>query len=389
MSQVITASQSVYSKDNPFPARVTEDRLLNGLGSAKDTRHFVVDTTGSGLSYTCGDSLGVFPINRPEEVDEILTALHLSGDEAVELRNESEPLTLRYALFGKRSLASPNRKFLLALRDRAQESIETDRLDELLDPANAAMLKQYLAERHFVDLLEKFPSARFQAQDFVEHLRRLVPRLYSIASSPTLYPDEVHLTVAIVRYRTNSRDRVGVCTTYLSDRIELNAPIVPVFVASSRFGLPADDSADLIMVGPGTGIAPFRAFLQERIASGASGRSWVFFGDQHGKTDYLYGDEFERHLQNGQLDRIDLAWSRDQDFKVYVQDRMREKAAELWNWLERGAYFYVCGDSKRMAPDVDRALHEIVAEHGRLDEADAKAFIKSMRKERRYQRDIY
>jgi sulfite reductase (NADPH) flavoprotein alpha-component len=217
----------------------------------------------------------------------------------------------------------------------------------------------------------------------------LMPRLYSIASSPKVYPQEIHLTVAIVRYETNHRERVGVCTTFMSDRTTVNATPVPVFVSSSHFGPPEDGSIDCIMVGPGTGIAPFRAFVQDRVADGASGRNWVFFGDQKKGTDYLYEEEWTDYLAKGQVQRLDLAWSRDQLTKIYVQDRMRENASELWAWLKAGAHFYVCGDAKRMAKDVDAVLHEIIAEEGGMDSAAATDYIKQLKKDKRYQRDVY
>jgi sulfite reductase (NADPH) flavoprotein alpha-component len=238
-------------------------------------------------------------------------------------------------------------------------------------------------------LLAEFPSAKLTPQEFTDHLRRLMPRLYSIASSPKLYPAEVHLTVATVRYTTNHRERVGVCSTFLADRVHAGATPVPVFVSNSHFGVPDDGARDMIMVGPGTGIAPFRAFLQERVATAAKGRHWVFFGEQHRATDYIYEEEWAAWLAQGQLTRIDTAFSRDQIVKVYVQDRMRENAAELWNWIQNGANFYVCGDAKRMAKDVDQTLHDIIAGQGRMDVAAAADYVKQMKKDKRYQRDVY
>lgn len=223
----------------------------------------------------------------------------------------------------------------------------------------------------------------------MDQLRRLVPRLYSIASSPAMHPEQVHLTVAPVRYESNGRRRHGVCSTFLADRVARWTVPVLVFVTRSHFRLPEDPARDIIMVGPGTGVAPFRAFTQERAAMNAPGRNWLFFGDQHEKTDYLYGDEWRQWLAEGRLTRIDLAFSRDQARKVYVQDRMREAAAELWRWIEGGAYFYVCGDAHRMAKDVDGALHEIIAQQGGRDAATAAAYVQQMKKERRYQRDVY
>ena len=358
-------------------------------GSIKDTRHFVVDIEGSGLVYTCGDSLGVYPANKPENVQELLDVLDATGEEMVRLPKNEEDISLGEALRHKLSLAQPTKKILKALLESGVDGETKKHLEEKLALENNEQTKEYLENREFTDLLLDFPGARLTPQDFILNMRKLMPRLYSIASSPTVYPDEVHLTVAVVRYKTNDRDRIGVCSSYLADRVPLLENCVPVFVAKSHFGLPEDDSGDLIMVGPGTGIAPFRAFIQERIARGGGGRSWIFFGDQHLKTDYLYGDEFEKYMEGGQLDHLDLAWSRDQDYKIYVQDKLLENAAELWKWMQDGAYFYVCGDAKRMAKDVNAALHQIAREQGSMSEEEAVAWVKNLKKEKRYQRDVY
>ncbi len=385
----ISEDKPPHDKNNPFPARLTENWLLSKEGSIKDTRHFVVDIKDSGLVYTCGDSLGVYPANKSENVQELLDVLSASGEDMVRLPKSEEDISLREALTHKLSLAQPTKKVLKALLEGGVEEETKNLLEEKLAPENNEQTKEYLENREFADLLLDFPGAQLSPQDFILNMRKLMPRLYSIASSPTVYPDEIHLTIAVVRYHTNGRDRVGVCSTYLADRAPLEESCVPVFVAKSHFGLPADDSADLIMVGPGTGIAPFRAFLQERIARGATGRSWIFFGDQHLETDYLYGDEFEKYLAEGHLDRLDLAWSRDQDYKIYVQDKVLENAAEFWQWLQDGAYFYVCGDAKRMAKDVNAALHQIAREQGGMSEEEAIAWVKNLKKEKRYQRDVY
>jgi len=382
---------SAYSKDHPFLSRVTENRRLNRPGSAKETRHLVVSLAGSGLQYRTGDSLGVFPENRPSEVTEILERLGATGDELVSpaMLKLSAPLPLRTVLASRLALAGPTRKFVEALAAKATAPAERTRLAELLQPEAKEVLAAFLHEREFVDLLAEFPSARPTPQEFVDHLRKLMPRLYSIASSPRAYPAEVHLTVAIVRYETNHRSRVGVCSSYLADRVATGTTPMPVFISHSHFSPPEDGSKDVIMVGPGTGIAPFRAFVQDRVASGATGRNWIFYGDQHRATDFLYEEEWRERLAKGQLARLDTAFSRDQLLKVYVQDRMRENAAELWSWIKGGAYFYVCGDAKRMAKDVDTALFDIVAQQGGLDAAAATEFVKQLKKDRRYQRDVY
>jgi len=382
-------SNTVYTVKNPFIAQMTERRMLTKEGSTKDTQHYVIDISGSDLIYTCGDSLGVYPTNRIEDVDAILKALWLSGEEKVCMKNDPEDISLRDALFRRVALALPTKKFLITLSEKVSEEEEKKKLEELLSEDSKEATKAYLMNREFIDLLEDYPSAKFEAQEFVNCLRRLVPRLYSIASSPSVYPNEVHLTVAVVRYQTNGHERVGVASTYLSDRVEVYERKTPVFVAKSKFGLPEDENADLIMVGPGTGIAPFRAFLQERINRGSNSRSWLFFGDQHEATDNLYGAEFNEYLNKNQLTRIDNAWSRDQDYKIYVQDKMRENTADLWDWIKGGAFFYVCGDAERMAVDVDEALHDIIEKEGGMTEEEAKNYVKQMKKEKRYQRDVY
>ena len=273
---------SAYSKDRPFPAKLTENRLLNKPGSAKETRHFVVDLRGSGLHYKAGDSLGVFPSNRASEVDELLQRLGAAGDELVSpaLLKLPAPIPLREALTDRLALAKPTRKAVEVLAAKATDPGEKAKAAGLLAPESKDLLAHYLEEREFVDLLADYPSAKLTPQEFVDLLRKLMPRLYSIASSSRQHPSDVHLTVAIVRYETNARERVGVCSTFLSDRVQLGDTSVPVFVSDSHFGPPHEGGRDCIMVGPGTGIAPFRAFLQDRVASGATGRNWLFFGDQ-------------------------------------------------------------------------------------------------------------
>jgi sulfite reductase (NADPH) flavoprotein alpha-component len=386
-----TVPTSAFSKDRPFPARLTENRLLNKPGSHKETRHFVVDIAGSGLTYKVGDSLGIFPSNRPAEVDEIIQRLGVSGHEAVSpaMLKLPAPIPLREALTERLALAKPTRKLVETLASKATDEADQAKLAVLLAPEGKDQLAGYLEDREYIDLLTEYPSARLTPQELVDHMRKLMPRLYSIASSPKVHPTEVHLTVAVVRYETNQRSRVGVATTFLADRAALQSAPVPVFVSDSHFGVPEDNAKDIIMVGPGTGIAPFRAFLQERVATGATGRNWLFFGDQHRATDYLYEEDWAKWQQAGALARVDLAFSRDQILKVYVQDRMRENAAELWAWLKAGAHFYVCGDAKRMAKDVDVALHDIIAQQGGLGAPGAVDYVKQMKKDRRYQRDVY
>ena len=385
------ADAPAYSKEHPFPARVTENRLLNKPGSAKETRHFVVNIAGSGLHYKVGDSLGVYPENRAADVTELLTRLGATGEELVSpaMLKLPAPQPVRSLLTSRLALAGPPRRLIETLAGKATAAEEKARLTGLLLPESKDVLAAFLAEREFVDLLAEFPSAKLTAQELVDHMRKLMPRLYSIASSPKVHPTEIHLTVAVVRYATNHRERVGVCSTFLSDRVLVGSTPTPVFVSHSHFGLPVDAAMDVIMVGPGTGIAPFRAFVQDRVASGATGRNWVFFGDQHRATDFLYEEEWQQWVARGQVARVDTAFSRDQATKVYVQDKMRESAAELWSWIQGGACFYVCGDAKRMAKDVDTALLDVIAQQGGLDAAAAADFIKQLKKDKRYQRDVY
>lgn len=380
---------SVYSKKNPFLAKVVERYRLVKEGSNKEIIHVVVDIFGSGMEYSCGDSLGVYPTNDPQSVEELIQALGLTGEEKVSLKKIEHPLSIRQAFLHYLSLAEPTKKFLSLLLLYTASAEEKEKLNSLLDPVNNEALKDYLSSRHFIDLALEFPNAKVPIQEYVACLRPLLPRLYSIASSPKICPQRVHLTVRVLRYETNFRKRLGVASTYLSDRVLLENICLPVFVAPSHFDLPEDLSRDIIMVGPGTGVAPYRGFLQERVYSQATGRCWLFFGEEHRKTDYLYEEEFEQWQRSGQLHRISLAFSRDQNYKVYVQHKMAEHACELWQWLKNGAYFYVCGDMKHMAKDVDSMLHQIVQEQGGMTSEAAIAYVKQMKKDKRYQRDVY
>jgi sulfite reductase (NADPH) flavoprotein alpha-component len=389
MSAPVAAS--IYSKDNPFPAKLTENRLLNKPGSAKETRHFIVSLAGGDLIYKAGDSLGVFPTNRAVEVAEIIERLGATGEELVSpaMLKLPAPITLREALSHRLALGGPTAKIVNSMLAKTTDAGEKARLAELVKPESKEALTAFLDEREYIDLLTEFPHAKLTPQEFVDHQRKLMPRLYSIASSAKLHPQEIHLTVAVVRYTTNHRERHGVCSTFLADRMRVGETPAPVFVSNSHFGPPEDTTKDAIMVGPGTGIAPFRAFVQDRVATGATGRNWVFFGDQKSSTDYLYQEEWENYLAKGQVARLDLAWSRDQGAKIYVQDKMRANAAELWSWIKNGGYFFVCGDAKRMAKDVDQALHDIISQQGEMPIEQAQDYVKQMKKDKRYQRDVY
>lgn len=378
-----TIAPLTYGRANPFPAKMAVNRRLNP-GSNKDTRHFEIDLTGWGLTFEVGDSMAVVPTNDPELVDEILDALGAKGDEMVS-PPKGAPLPLRDALLKEYLITQATPKFLKAIAERASSA---PLLTELLEPARKQDLDTYLHGLEVIDFLVEHPSAKFAPGEFVGLLPKLQPRLYSVASSLKAYPDTVHLIVEVVRYESHGRERKGVCSTFLAERTE-HAP-VPVFPSTSKFRMPEDPNTPMIMVGPGTGIAPFRAFLQERKAIGARGKSWIFFGSQHEKTDYFYKDDFAQFKKDGYLTRIDCAFSRDQAHKIYVQNRMQENAAEIWKWLDgEGAHFFVCGDAKRMAKDVDAALKKIIETQGGKTPQQSNDYIENLKKDKRYKRDVY
>ena len=379
-------TDSLYSRKNPFPARVKINRLLSKEGSGKEIRHFEVSLAGSGLSYETGDSMGIYPLNDPALVEEILTAMGATGEEPVP-NGAGEEVPFREALLRNYHITQPSKQFLEALAARTEgESV----VKELLgDPLRKDDLAKYTYGMEYIDFLLTHPSIKFTPQELVPLLRKLQPRLYSISSSPKAHPEEAHLTVASVRYETHGRQRKGVASTFLAERAEHPATVPLFFHSAKHFRLPEDKSLPIIMVGPGTGIAPFRAYLQERQATGATGKNWLFFGDQRAAYDYLYRDELEAMHDSGVLTHLDLAFSRDQDAKVYVQHRMLEKGAELYQWLEEGAHFYVCGDASRMAKDVDAALHKIVETHGNKTPEEAAQYVEAMKKAKRYKRDVY
>lgn len=373
-----------YSRSNPFPAKLLTSRVLNGTGSSKETRHVEISLEGSGLSYQVGDAIGVMPSNCPALVDALIQVLHCDGEEAVPLPGGGET-SLRAALQNHYDITKISSELVQDSFRRSGETIHT----QLLAPEREDDLKKYLYGRDVMDVLTEFPKVPYTAAELCALLKTLAPRLYSISSSPLAHPGQVHLTVGVVRYEVRGRSRGGVCSTFLADRIGIGGP-VPVYVqASHGFRLPVDDRVPVIMVGPGTGVAPFRAFLEERQARGAKGRNWLFFGDQHASDDFLYRDTLEGWQREGHLTRLSTAFSRDQERKIYVQHRMEEEAAELWSWLQEGAYFYVCGDASRMAKDVDLALHRVVETGGGLTAEAAMDYVKKLRAEKRYLRDVY
>ena len=377
------ASAEPYGKKNPFPSPVLRSFDLNQEGAEKETYHIELSLEGSGLEYTTGDALGVIPMNSPELVDELIEALGLDGDVVVPLLKEGEA-PLREALIKTYDIRNLNKRFLTVWSQRS----DSEELAKLVETGEKQDFEDFCWGRELIDLVQEHPAKFENEADFVSVLKKLLPRLYSIASSPNAHPGEVHLLVAIVRYHSRGRDQGGVCSTFLSDRLEGVNPGVFVHI-NKAFRLPEDPEVPVIMVGPGTGLAPFRAFLEEREVSGAKGENWLFFGNPYRCTDYLYQDELETWVEKGVLGRLDLAFSRDQEHKIYVQDKMLESGAELWDWLQRGAHFYVCGDASRMAKDVDAALHTIAQEHGGMSEEEAVEYFKGLKREKRYSRDVY
>jgi sulfite reductase (NADPH) flavoprotein alpha-component len=374
---------SPYSRTNPFPAKMIVNRRLNEGNRNKETRHHEISLAGSKLTFEPGDSMAVYATNDPPLVEEVIRALGATGDEIVPAgKNETAPL--RQALLCNYTITTPTPKFLKAIVERASAA---PLLKELLQPDHKHDLQVYLWGMEIIDFLLQHPSAKFSPVEFVSLLTKLQPRLYSVASSLRVHPDSVHLIVDVIRYESHGRQRKGVASTFLAERC--NDKPVPVFPSVAKhFHLPEND-ADIIMVGPGTGIAPFRAFLQERRAVGAHGRNWLFFGAQHEKYDYTYGEEFEELKRGNFLTHLHCAFSRDKEHKVYVQHRMLENAAELWRWLDAGAYFYVCGDALKMAKDVDAALRAIVQEQSGKSPEEAQAYVEQMKAEKRYKRDVY
>ncbi len=377
---------SVHNRANPFKAQITANYSLTSEGSAKDTRHIVINLGESGIQYTPGDSLGVIPRNFPKVVDELLPHLGLDAATTVELPTGA--VNLRELLITQYSLNRVSKKFVKALLEKLPDGEKKTKLAEIV--GNEEAFDDYVFTRDYTDVLIEFP-ATFAAAEFLPLANKIAPRLYSIASSPKAHPGEVHLTVAVVNYTTHGRAKYGLASGYLGHGQELNKSEVPVYIQPTKhFHMPAPE-ANIIMVGPGTGIAPFRAFLEHRAVEGATGKSWLFFGDQKKATDFLYEKEFAAMLEKGTLTRLDVAFSRDQAEKIYVQNRMQENGAELWKWLKEGAYFYVCGDAKRMARDVHQKLIDIAQEHGGLSPEAAKEYIEVTlaKTEKRYLKDVY
>jgi sulfite reductase (NADPH) flavoprotein alpha-component len=374
-----------YGRDAPVPARLVSSAPLTGANAEKETRHVAFDLAGTGLRYAPGDSLGIWPQNNPDEVELLIAILRAKGSEAVTLKNGAV-VSAREALSRECDLRMPSPELYALLAAEAGDDVDRSRLAALAEDDGEA---DTFGVHDVLDVLVEFPSARPRIGELVRTLGHIQPRLYSIASSQKKHPGEVHLTVGVLRYEKNDRAYHGTGSGFLAEHLRPRRS-ASVFVQKAHdFCLPADPCAPLIMVGPGTGIAPFRAFLQEREAFGAPGRNWLFFGNQQRKTDFLYCAELEELAQKRVLTRMDLAFSRDQMNKVYVQHKMLEAAQELWRWLAGGAYLYVCGDAKRMAGDVDLALQQIAVIQGGMDAAAAKRYLADLARDGRYQRDVY
>ncbi len=375
---------SGYNKANPYASRLVVNNRLSAEGSGKDVRQFGFDLGDSGITYEAGDALGVWPKNCSEYVFELEQALNVNADAPVVV--DTHEKSLHSALIENYEICRPSLEALQFIAERSK----SDELKKLLGADHKEQLQQWLYGRQLVDILQEFPI-RATVDEFIALLKRMQPRLYSIASSSKAQPNRVDLTVSAVRYtrfRDSKKIRKGVASTFLADRAS-DIP-VPIFVQPSKhFHVPENGDTPLIMVGPGTGVAPFRGFLQERQARGDAGKNWLFFGEQHAATDFYYQDELQQFQKDGVLNELSLAFSRDQSQKIYVQDRMRERGEELWNWLEAGAYFCVCGDASRMAKDVDQALRDIIQQYGKFDEAETVNYIRKLNMDKRYLRDVY
>ncbi|SOB74797.1 sulfite reductase (NADPH) flavoprotein alpha-component [Marinobacter sp. LV10R510-11A] len=374
------APASAFNRKNPYAAVILTNQLLSGRGSDKEVRHIELSLEDSGLSYNPGDALGVYPENSPALVDELLGTLTFDGKQVVSADELEIPLREALAFYREITLLTP------PLMKHWAELVDDDALKALV--ADSSELRVWAEGRDVLDLVRAWPAAQLQPQEFVNLLRKLPPRLYSISSSQASVEDEVHITVAAVRYSSHDRDREGVASGWLSDRMGEGDEVRAYIDPNKKFALP-EDSAPVIMIGPGTGVAPFRAFLQEREERGAEGDNWLFFGDRRFRSDFLYQSEWLKWRREGLLTRLDVAFSRDQAEKRYVQHSLKENGADVWAWLQRGASLYVCGDADKMAPDVHQALLDIASEQGGLSQEQAEDYLRQLNRDKRYLRDVY
>lgn len=386
---MIDSQESHYNRFNPFLASIKERVSLCKPDSMKSTHHIVLDLSGSGITYNVGDSIAIFPKHDADLVTKTLHAMHAEGNEVVLDRHAEKSWLLRDFLTTQSNICDISKKLLSEISFRQTNPDKKLFLESLLAEGNKEILKDYLEKHHLWDVLQAYHEVYFPPQELCNLLMPLLPRFYSIASSQKAVGDEVHLAVALLHYETNGHERRGVCTHYICHLAPIHTPAIPVYIQPHHgFTLPSDPDASIIMVGPGTGVAPFRAFMQERIATNAQGKNWLFFGECHRAYDYFYESYWEELSSQGKL-KLDLAFSRDQEKKIYVQHRMLEHGDEIFEWLEKGAYFYVCGDAEFMAKDVEAALLQILKQHGKFDDQEAKQYLKKLRSEKRYLRDIY
>lgn len=384
-TQTQSAEQTAYSRTNPFHAEVLENLNLNGRGSNKETRHIELSLEGSGLTYEPGDSLGIFPLNDVSIVDELLRVTGYNPELSIQINKQGDLLSLREALISHYEITVLSKPLL----EKFVPFVTNEELKSLLDPEHADELRTYLSGRDLIDLVNDYGPIQADEIEFTSILRKIPPRLYSIASSYEASPDEVHLTIGALRYESHGRDRAGVCSVQCAERLD-PGDTVPVFIQRNQnFKLPEGEQTPVIMVGPGTGVAPFRSFIQDREERDVSGESWLFFGEQHFMTDFLYQTEWLKWLEDGVLTKLDVAFSRDQEQKIYVQHKMLEHKEELFRWLEAGAVVYVCGDEAHMAHDVHATLLSILQTEGGLTSDQAESYLADMQQQKRYQRDVY
>lgn len=381
----LISGQPTYSRTSPFEAEVLENINLNGRGSSRETRHLEISLEGSNLQYEPGDSLGVYPENNPLLVDTLIEAMAWQSEEPVQVNKQGDVRSLREALLNNFEITVLTK----SLVEQAAKLAPNSGLEGLLEAGHEQVLRTYIQERDLLDLVQDYSLKGITAAEFVSILRKMPARLYSIASSSKANPDEVHLTVRTVRYEAHGRKRFGVASVQFAERLQAGDKL-PIYIHQNpNFNLPANPDTPLIMIGPGTGVAPFRAFLQEREETGAEGKNWLFYGDQHLVTDFLYQLDWRQWLTDGLLTRLDVAFSRDTDKKVYVQNRMLERSKELFQWLKDGANVYVCGDEKHMAHDVHATLLTILEREGGMSSDEAAAYLVNMQQHNRYQRDVY
>lgn len=378
-----------FDKNNPFLATLLERQVLNKAGSHKCTVHASLDISGSHLSYKVGDSIGVYPQNSPLIVREILMALHTDPEEPIIEPRSSRKMRAHHYLSHYANVSKVTKKWLQFVHDHISNHHSKEVLSQLLQSNNKEHFRAYSEQRQLWDFLREFPMFQLKLQDCIDVFGPLLPRFYSIASSPKKDPNRIDLLIAYFKYMTNKHLRHGVASHYLCELAEMHTPEIAMYIHPSKdFTLPKDPNIPIIMIGPGTGVAPFRGFMQERIATNAPGKNWLFFGDWNQATDYYYGDYWQKLAENKLL-KLSLAFSRDQEHKIYVQHKMFDEAKEFWRWLEEGAVVYVCGDASNMAKDVDQALLQIIEEQGNMATDYAKNYVKKMKESNRYLRDVY